>query len=114
MALKIKKGDTVRVIAGANKGKVGKVLAIDTKNLRITVEGVNLRKKHIRPSQKNPQGGIETKEAPIHYSNVMLVDSKGKPTRVSIKRVREKDGKIAVTRIAKTTKQEIPFPTTKK
>jgi len=113
MALKIKKGDTVTVIAGANKGKVGKVLAIDAAAMKVTVEGVNLRKKHVKPSQKSPQGGIETKEAAFAYSNVMLVDSKGKATRVAIKKTKKGD-KMITARIAKTTKQEIALPTTKK
>lgn len=113
MALKIKTGDTVMVIAGANKGKSGKVVALDKKNFRITVEGVNLRKRHVKPSQKNPQGGIETKEKPIHYSNVMLVDGKGKPTRVKMQRT-QKAGKTVISRIATTTKQEIAVPVTKK
>ncbi len=103
MKLKIKKGDIVTVIAGSNKGKTGKVLEIDALNFRIKVEGVNLAKKHTKPSQKNPQGGITTKEAAIHYSNVMLMDAKGKATRVGIKH--EKDGKAS--RIAKTTGQAL-------
>jgi len=103
MKLKIKKGDVVTVIAGSNKGKTGKVIAVDTLALRVTVEGVNLAKKHTKPSQKNPQGGIATKEAAIHYSNVMLMDSKGKATRIAIKK--DKEGKTS--RIAKTTGQAL-------
>jgi len=72
MKLKIKKGDQVKVIAGADKGKTGKVTKIMTKEMRVVVEGINLRKRHVKPTQKNPQGGIVAKEAPIHYSNVQL------------------------------------------
>lgn len=109
MKLKIKKGDVVQVIAGADKGKSGKVLEVDTVDSRILVEGVNIRKKHVKPSQTNPQGGIVSKEAKIHYSNVMLLDGAGKPTRIAIKKT-EKAGKILTARIAKTTKQEIAEP----
>jgi len=70
--LKIKKGDTVIVVSGDDKGKVGKVLKVFPKKQRVIVEGVNFIKRHTRPSQKNPQGGIIEKEAPIHISNVML------------------------------------------
>ncbi|MBO8152510.1 MAG: 50S ribosomal protein L24 [Candidatus Marinimicrobia bacterium] len=70
--LKIKKGDTVIVISGDDKGKVGKVLKVFPKKQRVIVEGVNFIKRHTRPSQKNPQGGIIEKEAPIHISNVVL------------------------------------------
>jgi large subunit ribosomal protein L24 len=107
MALKIKRGDTVMVIAGNDKGKIGKVLAVYPREMRVLVEGVNVRKKHVRPSPKYPQGGIISKEMPIHYSNVMLVDRNGRPTRVSIRRV-EREGKIVRVRIAKTTGEEIP------
>nr|BAL55328.1 50S ribosomal protein L24 [uncultured Chlorobiota bacterium] len=107
MGLKIKRGDTVMVIAGNDKGKIGKVLAVYPKTMRVVVEGVNVRKKHVRPSPRYPQGGIISKEMPIHYSNVMLIDSNGRPTRVSIRRV-ERDGKIVRIRIAKTTGEEIP------
>lgn len=82
----VKKGDTVIVIAGKDKGKKGRVLAAYPKQERVLVEGINLVKKHTRPSQKNPQGGIVTQEAPIHVSNVMLADPKtGKPTRIGYK-----------------------------
>lgn len=107
MGLTIKRGDTVMVIAGNDKGKIGKVLAVYPKTMRVLVEGVNVRKKHVRPSPRYPQGGIISKEMPIHYSNVMLIDSNGRPTRVSIRRV-ERDGKIVRIRIAKTTGEEIP------
>ena len=79
--LKIKKGDTVRVIAGKDKGKEGKVLAVDAKNEKVTVEGVNMIKKHVKPGRTNQEGGIITQEGPIHISNVMYVH-KGQTTRV--------------------------------
>jgi large subunit ribosomal protein L24 len=81
--MKIKKNDTVKVIAGNARGKTGKVLRVYPARQRIIVEGVNLVSRHRRPSQTNPQGGITRQEAPIHVSNVMLVDPKsGEPTRV--------------------------------
>jgi len=92
---KIKKGDTVQVIAGKDKGKTGKVLSV--KNGRVLVEGVNNITKHTKPSQANPKGGIVNQEAPIDISNVMYV-YKGKATRVGFKM----DGDKKV-RYAKTT-----------
>ena len=83
-SLKIKKGETVRVIAGKNKGEEGKVLSVDAKNHKILVGGVNKVTKHCKPSQSNPDGGIIQKEAPLDISNVMLV-VKGQPTRVGFK-----------------------------
>lgn len=81
----VKTGDTVIVIAGKEKGKKGKVIATYPKKDRVVVEGLNLVKRHTKPSQNNPQGGIITKEAAIHVSNVMLVDPEsGKPTRVKM------------------------------
>ncbi len=82
--MKIKKGDTVRVIAGKDNGSEGKVLAVDVKKNRVLVEGVNKITKHAKPSQSNPNGGIVEKEAPIDISNVMLV-VKGKATRVGFR-----------------------------
>jgi large subunit ribosomal protein L24 len=82
--LKIKKGDTVKVIAGKDKDKEGKVIAVDPKNNRVTVEGINVVKKHEKPSVANQNGGIIQKEAPIDVSNVMYVH-KGKATRVGFK-----------------------------
>ncbi len=102
MKLRIKKGDIVMIIAGSNKGKTGKVLEVNLKEMRVVVEGANIRKRHVKPSQKNPQGGIVTKEGSIHYSNVQLMDSKGKPSRIGIKKVKKGD-KTVSTRIAKTT-----------
>jgi large subunit ribosomal protein L24 len=82
--MKIKKGDTVKVIAGKDNGKEGKVLSVDHKNAKVTVEGVNMITKHMKPSQANQNGGIVQMEAPIDASNVMLV-FKGKTTRVGFK-----------------------------
>jgi large subunit ribosomal protein L24 len=83
MAMKIKKNDTVVVIAGDSAGKSGKVLRVYPEKQRIIVEGVNLVSRHRRPSQTSPQGGITRQEAPIHVSNVMLFDPKaGKQTRI--------------------------------
>ena len=81
---KIKKGDTVKVIAGKDKDKEGKVLSVDAKNGKVIVEGVNVIKKHTKPSAANQNGGIVTKEAAIDASNVMYVH-KGKATRVGFK-----------------------------
>lgn len=83
--LSIKKGDTVKVIAGDSKGKQGKVLDVDVEKQKAIVEGMNLISKHTKPNAKNAQGGIEKKEAGIHVSNLMVVDNTGKPTRVGRK-----------------------------
>lgn len=81
--LKIKTGDTVRVIAGDHKGTEGKVLTVDREKNKAIVEGANLVSKHEKPSAQNPQGGIVKKEAPIHISNLALIDAKsGEVTRV--------------------------------
>ena len=87
----VKKGDKVMVISGKDKGKTGVILTAYPKKDRVLVEGVNIIKKHMKPNQANPQGGIESREAAIHVSNVMLIDPKtGEPTRVGYK---VKDGK---------------------
>lgn len=92
----VKKGDKVQVIAGKDKGKQGVILVAFPKQDRVIVEGVNIVKKHSKPSQANPQGGIITKEAPIHVSNVMPLDPKaGVPTRVGYKMVDGKKVRIA-------------------
>ncbi|MGY6560603.1 MAG: 50S ribosomal protein L24 [Luteibaculaceae bacterium] len=84
--LHIKTGDLVQVIAGASKGKEGKVLTVNRKSMRATVEGVNMIKKRQKPSATNPQGGILELEGTIHISNLLPVDPKtGKPTRVGFK-----------------------------
>ncbi len=83
MGLRIKKGDTAFVIAGKNKGKSGRVLAVLPTKERVIVEGLNIVKKHMKPSKQYTQGGIIEKEAPIHISNVMLMCPKcNKPTRI--------------------------------
>ena len=84
--LKIKSGDTVKVIAGDHKGAEGKVLRVDREKNKAIVEGVNMVSKHTKPSAKNPQGGIVKKEAPIHISNIALIDPKSKKaTKVGVK-----------------------------
>ena len=98
----IKKGETVYVNAGNDKGKTGKVLEVLRDKDRVIVEGVNMVSKHTKPNPKAPQGGIIKQEAGIHISNVNLVDANGKATRVAHKEV---EGKKV--RIAKTTGEEI-------
>ena len=101
--LHIRKNDTVMVLAGEDKGKTGKVLKVLVKENRAIVEGVNIVSKSAKPSAKHPQGGIIKQEAPIHISNLMLVDPKsGDPTRVSIKH----EGKNVI-RISKKSGEEI-------
>ncbi|QXE01865.1 LSU ribosomal protein L24P [Terribacillus aidingensis] len=99
----VKKGDKVKVITGKDRGKEGTILEAYPKKNRVLVEGVNIVKKHAKPSQDNPQGGILDIEAAIHVSNVMLIDPKtGEPTRVGYE---VKDGKKV--RIAKKSGQAI-------
>lgn len=93
MKLHVKKGDTVKVIAGNSKGSTGKVLVVYPKDNRAIVEGVNKVKKHTKPGPKNTQGGIVEKEAPIHLSNLMVVDGKGNATRIG-RRLDEKTNKL--------------------
>ncbi|CAI8322933.1 MAG: 50S ribosomal protein L24 [Formosa sp. Hel3_A1_48] len=88
--LKIKTGDTVRVIAGDHKGSEGKVLTVFIEKNKAIVEGVNMIKKHMKPSAQNPQGGIVEKEAALQISNLSLINSKGETTRVGY---RMEDGK---------------------
>ncbi|WP_298791433.1 50S ribosomal protein L24 [uncultured Allomuricauda sp.] len=103
MKLKIKTGDTVRVVTGDHKGSEGKVLKVDSDKNKAIVEGVNTVSKHEKPSAKNPQGGIVKKEAPIHISNLSLIDPKsGDTTRVGYE---ERDGKKV--RFAKKSKEVI-------
>ena len=102
--LHVKKGDTVYVNSGNSKGQTGKVLQVLVKERRAIVEGVNMVSKSTKPSAKNPQGGIVKQEAPIHISNLALVDPKtGEPTRVAIKKT--DDGKKV--RVAKKSGEEI-------
>ncbi len=101
--LKIKKGDMVRVIAGKDKDKEGKVIAVDAKRGRVTVEGVNKVSKHMKPTMANQAGGIIEQEAPIHISNVMYLDN-GQPTRIGFTFEGENaKGKPIKHRVAKKT-----------
>jgi len=90
--LHIKKGDTVVVISGNDRGKQGRVLTIDTEKSRAIVEGVNLVKKHTKPNADNPKGGIIEQESGVHISNLKVIDGKGNPTRIG-KMKDEKTGK---------------------
>jgi large subunit ribosomal protein L24 len=91
--LHIKKGDKVKVIAGNSRGKTGVVLSVLPAENRAIVEGANVVTKHVKPSAKSPNGGIEKKEAPIHISNLMLIDpSNGEATRIG--RKRDENGKL--------------------
>ena len=93
MKLNIRKGDTVKIIAGNDKGKTGRVLEVVVEKSKAIVEGVNLKTKHSKPSAENPNGGISQTEAPIHISNLMLVDpASGEATRVG--RKQNDDGKL--------------------
>tara|TARA_B100000315_G_scaffold32441_1_gene27356 strand:+ start:156 stop:461 length:306 start_codon:yes stop_codon:yes gene_type:complete len=96
--MKIKKGDTVQVISGNETGKSGRVIKIFPKKGKIIVEGLNMVKKHAKPTQENPQGGIIEKEAAVHISNVMFITG-GKSTRIGYKTL--EDGKKV--KYAKTT-----------
>ncbi len=103
MKLHIKKGDMVYVLSGEDRGTTGRVLSVEPAKQRAIVEGVNIITKATKPTAKYPQGGLIKKEAPIHISNLSLIDPKsGKPTRIALKRV---DGKCI--RIAKKSGQEI-------
>ena len=102
MAAKIRKGDRVVVLTGKDKGRQGAVSKVFPKESRVLVGGLNMVQRHTRPSQGDPQGGIKNKEAPLHVSNVAIVDSKGKPTRVGFRM--EGDKKV---RFAKTTGEVI-------
>jgi len=100
----IKKGDTVLVLSGEYKGSEGKVLEVLTKKSKAIVEGINLISKHTKPNAKHPQGGIIKQEAPIHISNLMLIDpANGKPTRIG--RKANENGKLV--RYSKKTGEEI-------
>jgi large subunit ribosomal protein L24 len=109
MAVRIRRDDTVRVIAGKDRGRTGRVKSVDPKNQRVYVEGVNIVKRHIKPrtlrdtQRAQELGGIVEMEGPVHISNVMLVDpSSGEPTRIGIKR---EGGKRV--RVAKKSGKEI-------
>ena len=102
--MRIKKGDKVKVIAGAYKGTVAEVKQAFPREGKVIVEGVNMVKKHMKPTQANPDGGIIEKEAPIHVSNLMLIDPKsGKPTKVG----RKLNAKGKLVRFAKKSGEEI-------
>ena len=90
--LHVKKGDTVKVLSGTDNGKTGKITSVDREKGRAFVEGINLVSKHTKPSAANPQGGIVKREASVHISNLMVVDSKGQAS--SIGRKLNKDGKL--------------------
>lgn len=91
----VRKGDTVMVIAGDNKGKTGEVMRVLTKDDRVLVKGLNLRVKHIKPSRLTPQGGVVQREASIHISNVMPLGEDGKATRVRFQ-TRDDGSKVRV------------------
>lgn len=102
--LHIKKGDTVKVLAGDSRGQEGKVLSVNREKMTAVVEGVNMISKATRPNAQNPQGGIVKKEGPVHVSNLMLIDpSSGKPTRVG----RKKDDSGKLVRYAKKSGEVI-------
>lgn len=106
--MKIRKGDKVQVITGAYKGTVGEVLRAFPKENKVIVEGVNMVKKHQKPTQANPDGGIIEKEAKIHVSNVALYDEKAKEAgRVGYKFVTDKDGKTSKVRYFKKSGNEL-------
>jgi large subunit ribosomal protein L24 len=102
MAAKIKKGDRVVVLAGKDKGRQGEILKVMPKDARVLVRGINMVKRHTRPTQADPQGGIKNKEATLHISNVAYIDPKsGEPTRVGFRvengkkvRVAKKSGEV--------------------
>ncbi|SEK38045.1 50S ribosomal protein L24 [Parapedobacter koreensis] len=105
--IKIRTGDLVKVISGNSKGSQGKVLEVFIAENRAIVEGVNIVKKHTKPSAANPNGGIIEKEAPIHISNLAYIDPKsGKPTRVG-RKVTEVNGKKKIVRVAKKSGEVI-------
>ena len=106
--MKIKKNDIVEVITGKSRGKRGKVLKVYDEKSRVLVEGVNIMKRHERPSAKNQQGGINEREFPIHVSNVMLVDPKtSERTRIGRNVIESKDGKTRYERYAKKSGEVI-------
>ena len=102
--LHVKKGDTVRVIAGNARGTTGKVLRVFPVKGRVVIEGVNVRKRHTKPNQEHPQGAILEREMPIHASNVLPVDGAGNPTRIGR---RYDDTKGRWVRVARTTGADI-------
>lgn len=107
--MRIRKGDTVKVLSGKYRGKTGRVLMVNPEKMRVWVEGVNLVKRHSRPTQKNPKGGIVEKEGSLHLSNVMLMDSKaGQATRVGFEYLRDDKGRVtSKVRVSKKTGEVI-------
>lgn len=107
--MKIRKNDMIMVISGNDAGKTGKVLKVFPKENRIIIEGINIRKRHSKPSQTNPQGGIVEKEAPINASNVMILDPKtNEPTRIGAQIILdEKTGKKKRARVSKISGEMI-------
>jgi len=107
--MKIRKNDMVMVISGNDKGKTGKVLKVFPKESRIIIEGINIRKRHTKPTQKKPQGGIIEKEAPINVSNVMILDPKtNEPTRIGARIILDdKTGKKKIARVSKVSGEMI-------
>ena len=106
--MKIKKNDTVEVMTGKYRGKRGKVLKVYPEIDKVLIEGVNILKKHERPSQQNQQGGITEKEHPVHVSNVMLVDPKtNERTRVGMRGIQSEKGKTRFERFAKKSGEAI-------
>jgi len=103
MKIHIKKGDTVRVLSGNDRGQTGKVLKVDTEKYRAFVEGVNMVSKHTKPNTKSPQGGIVKKEASVNISNLMVMDGKGNATRIG----RRLDDKGKLVRYSKKSGEEI-------
>ena len=107
--MKIKKNDMVMIIAGNDRGKTGKILKVFPNINKVIIEGINIRKRHTKPTQKNPQGGILEKEAAIHASNVMMLDPKtNEPTRLGAQIILdEKTGKKKRARVSKASGEMI-------
>lgn len=106
--MKIKKGDKVQVITGAYKGTIAEVTKVLPKENKVIVEGVNVAKKHLKPTQANPDGGIIEKEMPIHVSNVMAYDSKAKKaSRVGFEMKEDKHGNTTKVRVYKKSGAEV-------
>jgi large subunit ribosomal protein L24 len=103
LKLKLKKGDTVKVISGESRGQEGKIISIDTKKLRALVEGVNMISKHSKPNAKSPNGGITKQEGSIHISNLMFIEG-GKTVRIG-RQVDEKSKKLV--RVSRKTKEAV-------
>ncbi len=101
--LHVKKGDMVQIIAGNDKGKKGRVVEVKTDSLRAIVEGVNIVSRHTKPNAQNQNGGIIKKEAPVHISNLMVVDKSGKATRIG----RKENDKGKLVRVSKKSSGEI-------